>query len=127
MKKIAYERTICYRKNSMATPRPGRPVRGSKTGRPVMALLDLLGRRTALRILWELRSQPLTFRALQEAAETNPGVLNSRLTELREARIVEGGSNGYTLTRDGQMLLETLAALSSWADAWAARLQDAPR
>ena len=92
-----------------------------------MALLDLLGRRTALRILWELRSQPLTFRALQEAAETNPGVLNSRLTELREARIVEGGSNGYTLTRDGQVLLETLAALSSWADAWAARLQDGPR
>jgi DNA-binding HxlR family transcriptional regulator len=92
-----------------------------------MALLDLLGRRTVLRILWELRSRPLTFRALQEAAETNPGVLNGRLTELREARIVELGSNGYTLTRDGKMLIETLAALSRWADAWAKRVQDAPR
>jgi len=36
-------------------PRPGRPVRGSRTGRPIMALLDLLGRRWVLRILWELR------------------------------------------------------------------------
>src|SRR3981189_2551033 len=89
-----------------------RAVRGSKTGRPIMALLDLLGRRTTLRILWELRAQPLTFRALQEAAETNPGVLNTRLAELREARIVESGADGYALTRDGQMLLETLAGLS---------------
>ena len=30
-------------------------VRGSRTGRPIMALLDLLGRRWTLRILWELR------------------------------------------------------------------------
>ena len=27
------------------TPKPGRPVRGSRSGVPVMALLDLLGRR----------------------------------------------------------------------------------
>jgi DNA-binding HxlR family transcriptional regulator len=32
-----------------------RRVRGSRTGRPVMALLDLLGRRWTLRIVWELR------------------------------------------------------------------------
>ena len=32
-----------------------RAVRGSRTGRPVMALLDLLGRRWSLRIIWELR------------------------------------------------------------------------
>ena len=30
-------------------------VRGSRTGRPIMALLDLLGRRWTLRIIWELR------------------------------------------------------------------------
>jgi DNA-binding HxlR family transcriptional regulator len=92
-----------------------------------MALLDLLGRRMALRILWELRLQPLTFRALQEAAGTNPGLLNTRLTELREAGIVESGSDGYTLTRDGQSLLAQLMPLSRWADAWSARLQDAPK
>ena len=37
------------------TPRPGRPVRGSQTGRPIMALMDLLGRRWTLRVIWELR------------------------------------------------------------------------
>jgi L-alanine-DL-glutamate epimerase-like enolase superfamily enzyme len=39
----------------MTTPKPGKPVRGSQTGRPIMALLDLLGRRWTLRLLWELR------------------------------------------------------------------------
>ena len=42
-------------------------MRGSSTGRPIMIVLDVLGRRGALRILWELRGDdPLTFRALQE-------------------------------------------------------------
>ena len=43
-----------------------RRVRGSRTGRPIMALLDLLGRRMSLRILWELSraDEPLTFRPL---------------------------------------------------------------
>jgi DNA-binding HxlR family transcriptional regulator len=50
----------------MPTPAPGRPVRGSTSGEPIMALLDLLGRRWALRVIWELRSEPLSFRELQE-------------------------------------------------------------
>jgi len=57
----------------------GTPVRGSTTGRPIMVVLDLLGRRGALRILWELRGEPLTFRALQAACGSNPGLLNTRL------------------------------------------------
>ena len=57
-----------------------------------MVALDLLGRRSTLRILWELREgQPLTFRALQDAAQTNPSLLNTRLRELRE--------NGLLATR----------------------------
>ena len=48
------------------TPRK-RGVRGSRSGRPIMALLDLLGRRWSLRILWELREQALTSRALRNA------------------------------------------------------------
>ncbi len=82
----------------MTAPKPGKRVRGSATGRPIMALLDLLGRRMTLRILWELRDGPLNFRALQEAAATNPSVLNARLAELREARLVEHGPDGYALT-----------------------------
>jgi len=108
----------------MATPLPSRRVRGSASGRPVMALLDLLGRRMALRILWELRDRCLTFRALQQAAETNPSVLNARLGELREAAIVEHGPEGYGLTPHGRKLLELLLPLHVWADEWA-RLLDA--
>jgi len=110
----------------MKTARPGQPVRGSKTGRPVMVLLDLLGRRTALRILWELRGAPLTFRGLQAAAETNPGVLNARLAELREAGIVDLNPDGYGLTEDGRALFDLLIPIGGWAEDWAARFSAEP-
>lgn len=99
-----------------------KPVRGSRSRRPVMVLLDLLGRRMALRILWELSRSPapMTFRALQEAAETNPALLNSRLKELRAARLVEHVGEGYALTREGLGLVAMLSPLSRWADRWAA-------
>ena len=68
-----------------------RTVRGSATGRPIMALLDLLGRRWSLRIIWELRDdRSLTSRALRTACdEASPTVLQTRLSELREAGLVE--------------------------------------
>ncbi|MDD9934438.1 MAG: winged helix-turn-helix transcriptional regulator [Myxococcales bacterium] len=48
-----------------------------------MALLDLLGRRWILRILWELRKARLTFRALRAAGDDiSPSVLNARLADL---------------------------------------------
>ena len=85
-----------------------------------MVALDLLGRRMALRILWELRDgRRLTFRALQDAADTNPSVLNARLKELREARLVEHAVEGYALTPHGQTLLEKFLPLHAWADDWA--------
>ena len=104
----------------MATPKLGRRARGSATGRPIMVLLDLLGRRMTLRILWELRDDKrLTFRALQDAADTNPSVLNARLAELRAAHLVAHGPDGYALTSHGQSLLATLLPLHAWADQWA--------
>ena len=103
-------------------PKPGQPVRGSYTGRPVMALLDLLGRRMALRILWELSraDAPLTFRALQAAADTNPALLNTRLKELRTARLVVHDANGYSLGEEGRSLLLLLLPLADWATRWGA-------
>src|ERR1035438_10591410 len=72
-----------------------RRVRGSTTGRPIMVLLDLLGRRWSLRILWELREQTLTSRALRAACdEASPTVLQARLSELREAGLVELAATG---------------------------------
>jgi DNA-binding HxlR family transcriptional regulator len=104
----------------MATPRPGSRVRGSRTGRPIMAALDLLGRRGALRILGELRAGALSFRALREACgDVSPAVLNTRLAELREAGIVESTSDGYATTAAGRELCRALDPLSRWAKRWA--------
>ena len=99
-----------------------RGVRGSRTGRPIMAALDLLGRRWALRVLWELSQAdaPLTFRALQErCADVSSSVLATRLRELRDAQVVARSAGGYALSDLGQSLLERLAPLQAWADDWA--------
>ncbi len=84
-----------------------------------MALLDLLGRRMSLRVLWELRAGALSFRALQAAAATNPNVLNTRLRELREAHLVQLGPEGYELAAHGRSLLTAFAPLDAWANEWA--------
>jgi DNA-binding HxlR family transcriptional regulator len=106
----------------MATPVPGRPVRGSTTGEPIMALLDLLGRRWALRVIWELRSEPLSFRELQECcAGMSSSVLNDRLRELREADVVSLTPAGYELSKEGQALLDAYEPLQAWAKRWARR------
>jgi DNA-binding HxlR family transcriptional regulator len=102
----------------MATPKIGRKVRGSASGRPIMVLFDLLGRRGAQRILWELRGEPLTFRALQDAAQTNPSLLNTRLRELRDVALVEHDAGGYRLTDTGRSLLAAMQPLSEWAQRW---------
>lgn len=112
-----------------AAPRPGQRARGSRTGRPVMALLDLLGRRGSLRLLWELRDgHPQSFRLLRASADgISPSVLNTRLKELREARVVELSDAGYALTPRGMELLRHLAPLNRWAEAWAADLGASPQ
>jgi DNA-binding HxlR family transcriptional regulator len=84
-----------------------------------MAALDLLGRRGALRLIWELRDgRVLTFRALAQAAGLPPATLNARLRELRETGIVDAGA-GYALTKRGAALFRALAPLNAWANAWA--------
>jgi DNA-binding HxlR family transcriptional regulator len=105
------------------TPLPGRPVRGSTNGHPLMALFDLLGRRWALTVLWGLREGPATFRELQARTDgIAPSVLNSRLRELRDAQLVVGGERGYELTSQGRQLLAAGEPLSEWALCWAAGL-----
>jgi DNA-binding HxlR family transcriptional regulator len=97
-----------------------RGVRGSRTGRPIMVLLDLLGRRWSLRILWELREEPLTSRALRTACdEASPTVLQARLSELREAGFVELlAAGGYGLTGLGRELQENFVPLYRFAERW---------
>ena len=107
----------------MAKQAASKKVRGSRTGRPIMALLDLLGRRWALRILWELSSASLTSRALRTACdEASPTVLQTRLTELREAGFVElGEGGGYSLTPLGRDLCETFMPLHRFAERWSSK------
>jgi DNA-binding HxlR family transcriptional regulator len=102
-------------------PTPGQPVRGSRTGRPVMAALDLLGRRWTLRILWELRDGPLGARELRRRCDdVSPSVLYARLAELREATLVEQQDDGtYGLTRIGARLRSAIEPLDHWAKDWA--------
>src|SRR5262252_7819965 len=102
-------------------PKPGQPVRGSRTGRPVMSLIDLIGRRWVLRIVWELRAGPLTFRALQAACgDVSPSVLNQRLADLRASALIElQTEQGYALTALGRELLAQLVPLTHWAEKWA--------
>ncbi|MFZ0905439.1 MAG: helix-turn-helix domain-containing protein [Mycobacterium sp.] len=111
----------------MNSPRIGSSTRGSHSGRPIMVALDVLGRRGALRLLWELRNGPLTFRALQTACDTNPGSLNTRLKELRQLRIVDHGGAGYFLTAHGLSLMTALEPLQTWAHRWAADAVDSAR
>jgi DNA-binding HxlR family transcriptional regulator len=102
--------------------RPGRPARGTTTGRPLLVAFDLLGRRWALRVLWELRDEHLGFRALQERCEgMSSSVLRDRLAELTGAGILETDEAGhYGLSEHGRGLLDALRPLQSWADAWGA-------
>lgn len=95
-------------------------VRGSRTGRPIMVLLDLLGRRWALRIVWELREGPQRFRELQDTIGASPTIINTRLAELREAKLVRlDDESGYLLTALGEELLRLFLPLHVWSEKWA--------
>jgi DNA-binding HxlR family transcriptional regulator len=100
-----------------------RAVRGSTTGRPIMVLLDLLGRRWTLRILWELREATLTSRALRQACDdASPTVLQARLSDLRQAGFVElVPAGGYRLTEWGKELHGSFLPLHKFADRWSGR------
>ncbi len=90
-----------------------------------MALLDLLGRRWALRVLWELRAPVPTFRALQAQCQgMSSSVLSQRLAELDDAGIVAARlAGGYALTPEGEALLAALDPLDQWAKRWADRVR----
>jgi DNA-binding HxlR family transcriptional regulator len=111
---------------SARAPRPGGPVRGSTTGRPLMAALDLLGRRWALRILWELRAGPLGARALRARCDRmSSSVLYERLAELTASGLLARDEVGaYLLTDLGAALAPALESLDLWARRWAEVLQE---
>ena len=86
----------------------------------MLVLLELLGRRWALRILWELRAEPATFQALQARCDSmSTSVLSQRLAELRDVQLVEKDqSGGYRLTEPGAQLLARLDGMDEWTQQW---------
>ncbi len=103
----------------MSIPNPGKPVRGSRSGAPIMALFDLLGRPWAMGVVWNLQKGPCTFRDLQDRCESiSPSILNSRIKDLREADIMERTIDGYVLTERGEKLISLLLPFGEWSLSW---------
>ena len=94
-----------------------------------MAAMDLLGRRWALRVLWELRAEPLGARALQARCDQmSSSVLYERLEELTAAGLLtRDGAGAYLLTDLGAALGPALGSLDSWARQWSEALQEPHR
>ena len=107
------------------TPRPGNRVRGSTTGRPLMAAMDLLGRRWTLRILWELREGPIGARALRaKCDDMSSSVLYERLRDLDASGLIERTSDDeYVLSPMGASLGVALKPLVAWSESWATTLR----
>ena len=95
----------------------------SKENFAINQLLEQLERRYALRVLWALRDgHPQTFRLLQDSVGgITPNTLHTRIKELREAGFMEHGSDGYTVTLQGQDLLKRLSDLQAFANRWAGK------
>jgi DNA-binding HxlR family transcriptional regulator len=85
-------------------------------------LLALLEARYAMRVLWALRDgHPQTFRLLQDSVGgITPNTLNTRIKELREAGLVNHGSDGYIVTASGSDLLKRMNDLPAFAAKWVA-------
>jgi DNA-binding HxlR family transcriptional regulator len=97
---------------SVQTPRT------AKTSDSMARALALAGRKWTLRIVWELRAGPLSFRALRAACgNVSPSVLADRLRELGDTGVVETIPRlGYRLTARGERLFQVLAGLNKWSD-----------
>ncbi len=87
----------------------------------VIQLYTLLESRYALRVIWALSDgHPQTFRLLQDSVGgVTPNTLNTRLKELRAARLVEHAGDGYRLTSQGAELARRLTEVQLFAGKWA--------
>lgn len=83
-------------------------------------LFDLLESRYAMRVIWALSDgHPQTFRLLQDSVGgVTPNTLNTRLKELRAARLVDHGGDGYRLTHLGADLARRMHDVQQFAGKW---------
>jgi len=94
---------------------------GVKDNTAVIQLFDLLESRYAMRVVWALSDgHPQTFRLLQDSmGGVTPNTLNTRLKQLRAARLVDHGQDGYRLTRQGADLASRMTDMQLFANRWA--------
>ena len=94
---------------------------GAKDNAAVIQLFDLLESRYAMRVIWALSDgHPQTFRLLQDSVGgVTPNTLNTRLKQLRAARLVEHGGDGYRLTHQGADLASRMTDVQLFAGRWA--------
>jgi len=85
--------------------------------KPIESTLELLGRRWALRLVWELRRSALAFSELRRRTGISPSVLSARLGELVGAGVLEREGGGrYRLSGRGRELARLLYELNRWAE-----------
>ena len=94
----------------------------SKENVAIFQLFERLECRYALRVLWALRDgHPQTFRLLQDSVGgITPNTLNTRIKEMREAGLIDHGSDGYIVTAPGLDLLKRLSDVQAFATRWVA-------
>lgn len=92
----------------------------SGSSRPIMQLIDLLGKKWIMRILWEMNAGPCTFRELQDrCGGISPTVINSRLKDLMASNLIDKDNpSGYQLTGPGKELMNLFTPLNEWAEQW---------
>ncbi len=93
----------------------------AKDNAAVIQLFDLLESRYAMRVIWALSDgHPQTFRLLQDSVGgVTPNTLNTRIKELRAARLVDHSGHGYRLTTQGAELARRLSDVQQFAGKWA--------
>ena len=90
---------------------------------PFQGMLELLGRRHMLSIIWVLQqASPRRFTEIKRAMSLNPVTLTERLSELERAGIISRTAYNeipprvdYALTERGTELLVLLDALETWS------------
>ena len=94
----------------------------AKENAAISQLLGLLEARYAMRVLWALKDgHAQTFRLLQDSVGgITPNTLNTRIKELRQAGLVNHGSDGYIVTPTGSDLLKRISDLQAFAARWVA-------
>jgi DNA-binding HxlR family transcriptional regulator len=106
--------------SSASSPAVNREQRPTSSKRAINSAIQLLHLRWVMRILWELRVGPMTFRMLQQACgDLSPTVINARLKTLRKARLLtHEADEGYRLSGPGLELLLAMKPLMAWAVRW---------